>query len=244
MTNNINTRTVNYIGTEITYQLEWKAVKNLNLRIRANGSVYVSANTEHDPAQVDDFVLKKGEYIISSLRHFKELSQYEPLPKQYVSGETFLIQGRSVRLKVEEGVKEFIESDGVYLHLTVKNKNDFLRKQRIVMGYLDQQCKTVFGEIIAEIYPLFQKYGVTMPTLRIRDMNTRWGSCLAKKGVITLNKRLLEAPRNCIEYVVLHEFCHFIHPNHSKQFYGFMTMLMPDWKERKTILDKSVIYGL
>jgi len=58
------------------------------------------------------------------------------------------------------------------------------------------------------------------------------------------DKRLLEAPRNCIEYVVLHEFCHFIHPNHSKQFYGFMTMLMPDWKDRKAALDKCAIYWL
>lgn len=78
-----------------------------------------------------------------------------------------------------------------------------------------------------------------MPTLRIRDMETRWGSCLAKKGIITLNKRLLEAPRYCIEYVVTHEFCHFIHPNHSKQYYAFLTMLMPDWRERKKVLDEN-----
>ena len=77
------------------------------------------------------------------------------------------------------------------------------------------------------------------PTLRIRDMETRWGSCLAKKGIITLNKRLLEAPRHCIEYVVTHEFCHFIHPNHSKQYYAFLTMLMPDWRERKKVLDEN-----
>lgn len=58
------------------------------------------------------------------------------------------------------------------------------------------------------------------------------------------NKRLLEAPRNCIEYVVMHEFCHFIHPNHSKHFYSFLAMLMPDWKERKTVLDRSATFWL
>ena len=80
-----------------------------------------------------------------------------------------------------------------------------------------------------------------MPKLRIRDMDTRWGSCLAKKGIITLNKRLLEVPRDCIEYVVIHEFCHFIHPNHSKKFYDFLTMLMPDWKARKKVLDQNIV---
>ena len=75
-------------------------------------------------------------------------------------------------------------------------------------------------------------------------METRWGSCLAKKGIITLNKQLLEAPRNCIEYVVMHEFCHFIHQNHSKHFYDFLTILMPDWKERKKLLEKVAIYRI
>lgn len=45
-----------------------------------------------------------------------------------------------------------------------------------------------------------------------------YASCLSGKGIITLNKWLLEAPRNCIEYVMMHEFCHFIHPNHSNYF--------------------------
>ncbi|OYP38116.1 metal-dependent hydrolase [Lachnotalea glycerini] len=57
---------------------------------------------------------------------------------------------------------------------------------------------------------------------------------------MSLNSKLIEAPRNCIEYVVLHEFTHFIHPNHSKKFYDFVAMLMPDWKERKMELEKRL----
>jgi predicted metal-dependent hydrolase len=75
-------------------------------------------------------------------------------------------------------------------------------------------------------------------------MTSRWGSCQPKRGLITLNKRLLEVPRNCIEYVVMHEFVHFIHPNHSKQFYEFLSVLMPDWKERKAFLEKSYFYSV
>ena len=221
----VQERTVLYENNEIRYLLEQKPVKNLNLRVHKDCKVYVSANSDVPTEKVDDFVVSKGAYIRSAQRKFREMAQYAPQPKQYVSGETFYLLGRGVRLKVEKNVRDSISSDGIYLHLRVKDTEDF-------------------GEIISEIYPVFQKYGVPMPTLRIRDMETRWGSCLAKKGVITLNKRLLEAPRNCIEYVVMHEFCHFIHPNHSKHFYSFLAMLMPDWKERKTVLDRSATFWL
>jgi len=145
---------------------------------------------------------------------------------------------------VTKGNRESIKTDGIYIYLEVKDPDSFERKHRLVSRFLNQQCKLVFGEVINELYPTFKKYGVEQPILRIRDMETRWGSCLAKKGIITLNKRLLEAPRNCIEYVVMHELCHFIQPNHSKHFYTFLTMLMPDWKERKNLLEKTAVYWL
>lgn len=237
-------RTVIAEGREITYQLEQKPVKNLNLRICKDGSVHVSANRFVSPLEVDAFVVNKGAYVLRAIDKFREMSLCRPQAKRYISGETFYIQGRGLRLSVAQASRDAISSDGIYIYLSVKNPEDFEKKRRIVTKFLDGQCKAVYGEILNELYPLFRKYGVTMPALRIRDMKTRWGSCLAKKGVITLNKRLIEAPRNCIEYVVMHELCHFIHPNHSKQFYSFLAMLMPDWRERKIILDKSAAYWL
>lgn len=237
-------RTVFYEGSEIVYQLEQKPVKNLNLRIHKDCKVYVSANPEVPVNKVDEFVVSKGQYICSAQKKFGEMALYSPKPKQYVSGETFYILGKGVRLKVEQASHNTISSDGVYLNLCIKDPQDFEKKKRMVSHFLDCQCDTTFGEVMLEIYPVFQKYGVTVPVLRFRNMETRWGSCLPHKGIITLNKRLLEAPRYCIEYVVMHEFCHFIHPDHSKHFYAFLTMLMPDWKERKRILDQSANFWL
>ena len=237
-------RTVCTEDREITYCLEYKNVKNLNLRIRKDGSVYVSANMRVKVSQVDEFVQSKGRYVLNVIDKFEELKKYKPQPKNYVSGETFYIQGRNLRLSVSQGNKEYISSDGAYIFLQVKDPHDFSRKHRLVTKFLNQKCEEVFNEVLGEVYPAFRKYGIERPILQIRDMETRWGSCLAKKGVMTLNKRLLEAPRNCIEYVVMHELCHFIHPNHSKHFYSFLTMMMPDWKERKIALDKSAEYWL
>lgn len=237
-------RTISYTGTTIEYLLKRKPVKNLNLRIHSDCSIVVSASEKISIDKVDAFVIEKGAYILSSVQRFKKIEEYELPPKRYISGETFDILGRGIRLKVQQGVKNNVFSDGVYLYLTVIDQDDFVKKEKLVQRFLDKECRQVFSEVIQQLYPMFQKYGVNMPALRIRTMKTRWGSCSPSRGIITLNKKLLEAPRNCIEYVVLHEFCHFIHPNHSKQFYSFVAMLMPDWKERKTQLDKNAVHGL
>ena len=76
--------------------------------------------------------------------------------------------------------------------------------------------------------------------LTVRKMKKRWGSCQPQTKTITINSQLIEAPRFCIEYVMMHEFCHFIHPNHSKDFYTLLQVMMPDWKERKKMLEVTV----
>lgn len=240
----ITQRIIQIEGSPLEYSLERKNVKNLNLHVRKDGSVYVSANATVPEEKIDEFLISKGSFIRNAQNKFKEQEQYKALPKQYVSGETFYVQGRALRLKVTQTARDKIYSDGVYLFLEVKDQQDTTKKERMVKRFLDKQCKAVFGEIVEELYPVFQKYGVAPPILRIRNMDTRWGSCLPGKGIITLNKRLLEAPRNCIEYVVMHEFCHFIHPNHSRHFYDFLSMLMPDWKVRKKLLDGNAVYYL
>ncbi len=240
----VESRLVSADGREIRYCLERKDVKNLNLRVLKDGRVFVSANSSVSCDEVDRFVCRKAQYIMRAMDRFHDMAQYRPQPKRYVSGETFNLLGRGLRLQVLQAAEDSVSSDGCYIRLEVKDASNFERKQRIVNRFLDQQCETVFTEIIDALYPLFRKYGVEKPSLRIRDMETRWGSCLAKKGIITLNRRLIEAPGNCIEYVVMHELCHLIHPNHSKHFYAFLTMLMPDWKERKQYLDKTEAYWL
>ena len=120
-----------------------------------------------------------------------------------------------------------------------KFEDDFQRELANVKAGKKTNLKdpAIFNEILDEIYPLFIPYGVKKPVLRIRTMKSCWGSCLVNKGIITLNRKLLMKPRECIEYVVMHELCHFIYPDHSKQFYGFMEKLMPDWKERREHLN-------
>lgn len=79
--------------------------------------------------------------------------------------------------------------------------------------------------------------GVRCAGIRIRDMTSRWGSCQTVTRMITLNLRLARVPMACVEYVAAHEVCHLVHPDHSAAFYGELERMMPDWRERKKVLN-------
>lgn len=95
----------------------------------------------------------------------------------------------------------------------------------------------VFKEILAERFDTFRQRGHECPSLKIRKMKTRWGS-LAGGRRMTLNLWLILAPRECIEYVIVHELCHLEHRGHGRRFYRLMDELMPDWRERKRQLEE------
>ena len=124
-------------GQELSYVLERKQVKNLNLRIKKDGSVFVSASDAVPFEEVDEFVCNKASYILDAVKRFNEMALYKPQPKQYVSGETFYLQGRGLRLQVSQAAKDSISSDGVYIYLKAKDVNDFEKKRRMVNRFLD-----------------------------------------------------------------------------------------------------------
>ena len=76
-----------------------------------------------------------------------------------------------------------------------------------------------------------------MPKLKLLNMKTQWVNC-SPSGNLTLNPYLVKAPTRCIDYVILHELCHLVEHNHSKQFYELMSQTMPDWEGRKIHLDE------
>lgn len=235
-------RIIEFDGRTIEYDLERKNVKNLNLRIKADQCVYVSANHKVSEETIQDFLQSKSDYIIKALDRYAEMAKYASKPKAYVDGESFRILGSDLRLKVTQGKRNSTVSDEVYITLTVKDPNDRDMKKRTIDSWIKKQCQKHIQIVCESVYPKFQKYGVEFPVLRFRSMVSRWGSCQPKRKILTFNIALLEAPLSCIEYVVTHEFIHFLQPNHSRKFYQLLSMLMPDWRERKAVLEKNYRY--
>ena len=227
---------------QIEYELQIKAVKNNNLRIKADRTIFVSANTSVSEQTIEEFLVSKSEYILKALDHYEELAKYAPKPKQYVDGESFRIFGHDRRLIVAQGNKNKVESDESYITLTVKDINDTALKQKTMEKWLQTICRDMIQSLCDAVFPKFQKYGIDYPEIRFRNMVSRWGSCQPKREILTFNYALVEAPLASVEYVVVHEFTHFLQPNHSRKFYQQLAMFMPDWEERKNILEKGNLY--
>ena len=221
------------------YTLTRKSVKNLNMRVKPEGEILVSANRFVPVKYIDSFVLSHEKTLIKTLEKYEKIRVNTLQPLQYVSGEKVRYLGEELHLLVEPALKEGVDKFGQFLILRVKDTSDFGRKEKVMKKWLSKMQVEVFLEICKEIYPLFKPLGVKYPLVKIRNMKSRWGSCQPQRGIITLNGKMIAAPREAIEYVVLHEFAHFIHPNHSKDFYGLVEQLMPDWKARKAMLQDA-----
>lgn len=232
-------RTVKGKRQIIQYTLTRKAVKNLNMRVKPEGAILVSANPLVSAKYVDKFVLSHEEAIVKALEKYETIRQNASKALKYESGEKIYFLGQPLHLLLEASKVEGVDRFGDFLNLRVKDTADFARKERVMKKWFSKMQREVFLKICDEIYPLFEPYGVKYPLIKIRTMKSRWGSCQPTKGVITLNARMIAAPREAIEYVVLHEFAHFIHPNHSKDFYALVETLMPDWKQRKEMLNET-----
>lgn len=229
-------RTVTGRERTFRYILTRKTVKNLNMRVKPNGEIHVSASPLVPVKYIDKFVLSHEQTLAKTLDKYEKICANTQQPLQYVSGEKVRFLGEELYLFVEASLIEEVEKTGQFLFLRVRDTTDFNRKERVLKKWFHRMQTEIFLEICKEIYPMFQSYGVKYPLIKIRNMKSRWGSCQPQKKIITLNGKMIAAPRPAIEYVVLHEFAHFIHPNHSKDFYRLVESLMPDWKERKAML--------
>lgn len=234
---------------EIQYELTRKSVKNVNLRIDAAGNIKVSASRRVPLKFIEGFLYQKQELIMTAVlraqengRRQQELQKQRTVQhvRQYVDGEQLALLGekRTVKIvQVTQGKMECIALEDGGIYFRVKNVQDTRHKELMYEKWLKAYRRDVYEEICHRVHGQFEQWGVDYPEIRIRRMSSRWGSCQPYRGVVTLNSRLVETPVCCIEYVVMHEFCHFIHPDHSKAFHALMSTLMPDWKQRKQLLN-------
>ena len=231
-------RAVAWQGRIIAYDLKRKNVKNINLRIYPDGRICISAHPRISDTTVEQFVLARAEAICRAMDRFEAARKNLSAPFTYSDGQELCILGRRCRLCVQMGEASVAMSDGK-LMLTVPNPDDAEQRKKVLDSFLDSLCRQTVTKLCKEIYPSFAALGIDEPAIRFRRMKSRWGSCHLQKRVLTFNLSLIYEPIECIEYVVWHEFVHFLCPDHSPSFYATLVSFLPDWKARRNRLNKK-----
>lgn len=222
-------------GRVINYVITRKKVKNINMRLKEDGIVYISAGRFIKKKFIEEFITQKSGWIQRGQERLKKAKEMSV--REFNNKEVIYFLGKELKLQLFSSKRERVDIENDYFKLYVKNINDINRKRTVFDKWQTEECKKVFADISAEVYEFFKVYGLKPPEIKVRKMKSRWGSCYPTRGLIVLNRSMIGAPRECIEYVVLHEYAHFIHPNHSTSFYSFVENLMPDYKERKEVLN-------
>ena len=225
----VNKKVVQCRKYPITYTLVTKQVKNINMRISSKGEVVVSANPFVPMDKIDDFVYSKVSWIVKHQKSMQERSQ-----KSMIDDKHIVLFGNSLKIRKTTGKYNHVSYDKDTLYVQCREQAD---PEKVIRQFLDKLSRDVFLDIATLTFRSLSDYHLEFPDVKIRDMKSRWGSCTPAKNSITLNRKLIHYPFEFIEYVVLHEFVHFIQPNHSKAFYNIIENYMPDYKTRMEMVN-------
>ncbi|MCP9890317.1 M48 family metallopeptidase [Cyanobium sp. Aljojuca 7D2] len=167
--------------------------------------------------RVAAFLTKKRPWIRSKVAEIQRIPPHRP--KELVSGESFPYLGRHYRLKVQEGHQVGVCLSGGYLKATIRPTEQGEHRTLRIQQYLQNWYRSRALERLQEKTNRYaQQIGVSPAGVSVRNFRSRWGSC-DKRGQVVFNWNIIKAPHSIVDYVVIHELCHLIHPNHSRDFW-------------------------
>jgi predicted metal-dependent hydrolase len=202
--------------------------KTLSLIVKGDGSLIVRAPIRTPKQKIEEFVTQHHGWII---RKQAELQSLEiPIPRQYVAGESFVFLGNSFPLQLVRDQKEPLILNGSFQLAESASKD----AKSIFERWYRRQARKILAERVS-MYA--SGYGFQYRGIRITSAKTRWGSC-STTGSLNFSWRLIMAPLDQVDYVIVHELIHTIIRNHSKQFWKKLEEIMPDFKERQKWLRK------
>lgn len=226
-----------YGGHALVFSISYleNLADKVRIHVQPDRRVIVDAPPQTPITEIKQAVLKRARWIGSQLEKL-ETAHRHALRRQYVSGETHWYLGKRYLLKVRETGKDVsgVKLLGAQLIVSVPERTASLVKEALATWYRARALQ-VFERRLTALYPDLD-WVKTMPEWRLRPMKKQWGSC-SPKGRLSLNPMLVKAPRQCIDYVVIHELCHIKHHNHSNEYYALLSRRLPDWQERKQRLD-------
>ncbi len=221
--------TVTHQGQPLDYTLVFRARRTIAFAVRPDGTVHVTAPAGVPAAWVAQQVLKRADWIRQHLAEFARRPAPAPA-RSYAAGALHFYLGRPLALRLAEGPQPAVAVAEYELLVCYPGPHAPARTEALLQAWYARQAPALFAESLARVWPAFAGLGLRRPTLFVRAMRTRWGSCTPSSARIRLSPDLVRATPGCLDYVLLHECCHLQVPDHSAAFYALQTRLLPDWE--------------
>ena len=221
-------------GKTYEYTIIRKRIKNIILHVKSDGTVYVSAPPAASEQIIRRFIEENAAKLAQQAEQAKARQEQAP---DYSDGSEIPHLGEQIRLHYAGRPCQTTLENGV---LTVFAR-DPREAQIAYRRWLIDACVALYRQINREVYTAYTDAGYKVPLARIeiKEMKSRWGSCTAKTGRISMNFRLMQYPLGCICAVFYHEYAHFMEQNHSRDFYAVLRSVCPDYDRWDAILNRK-----
>ncbi len=237
---------INLDGVIINYRLVRKKIKNLYMKFNENGTLEVKAPKSMSQSLIDRFLKEKIKWIIIQKNRY-DLMLDEKETDIFKEGEFLYFLGKKYFIKIVEDKKNevFIKEDANKEKnlLVIKIKSKYLNNieyiKKIYEKWLKNECLKICIEYVNIYVKKMGEYNIPKPSVDIKKFKAKWGCCIPKKKMVEFSLNLVKTPIDCIEYVVVHELAHFKYINHNRDFYNFVSIFVPDWKNRRNLLNKK-----
>lgn len=232
--------TVEYEGNIIEYSIEKRKRKTIGIKVDVDGNVKVISPQNVSDKYISDLVVRKGSWIINTRKKMLE-NLDKKVVRKIKEGSTFLYLGKEYPLNLiyDKTLKKTLVSldqeKNIFIIKTNTQDEEKIKKE------LEKWYRARTMEIVLEKISLHaHEFKDKVTEVKVKEQKRRWASCTYKNSIL-FNWRCCMAPEDVVEYIVVHEMCHFDYRNHSKDFWSRVKEIMPDYKEKHEYLRK---YGI
>ena len=185
------------------------------------------------------FAIAKLGWIKKQQKKLRE--QERESEREYLNRESHYVWGKRYLLRVvEKDAAPSVEFKHSALVLNVRPGATEVKKQEVLERWYREQIRETAPRLIAKWERII---GVKVQTFYVRRMKTKWGSCSASAGTIRLNSELAKKPRECLEYILVHEMVHLLERTHNRRFMSLMDQFMPRWQSHRELLNRLPVRG-
>lgn len=212
-----------------------KDIKNMHLAVYPpTGRIRLAAPTKTDAEVIRLFAISKLGWIKKHIKNFK--NQSRETPRDYIPGESHYFEGRRYLLNVIErkGYNKIDVKNHKELNLFIRPNSTKEQKARVFKEWYRKQLKAQVPDIVEKWEKVI---GVEVNDWGVKHMRTKWGTCNIEEKRIWVNLELAKKPKNCLEYIIVHELVHLLERNHNDKFIAHLNRFMPKWRAHRDELN-------